>query len=69
MRRYLIVRVDSYEGEDTHIRCGDEAGSQRHLYCVVASDVDEHAQIVDSGYRTYAEAAAAWPEAAVANSK
>jgi hypothetical protein len=59
--RLAIVKVESYEGEDTFLRCGDER--QNYLYAVVAIDPDGTAEIVDSSYRTIREALQAWPEA------
>ena len=60
--RCVIVKIESYEGEDTFLRCGDER--QNHLFAVVAIDADGTAEIVDSSYRTMGEALQAWPEAA-----
>ena len=62
--RHVILRIDSYEGSDTFLRCGDER--QDYLYAIVAVDPDGAAEIVDSSYRSMAEAVEAWPEAAVA---
>lgn len=53
-----IVRIDSFEGRDTFLRCGTE--SQAHLFAVIAIDAHGGATIVDTGYRTHAEAARAW---------
>jgi hypothetical protein len=60
--RRVIVKIESYEGEDTFLQCGNEM--QDHLYAVVAIDPDGTAEIVDSSYRTMSEALQAWPEAA-----
>ncbi len=62
-KRHFIVRIESYEGRDTHLRCGDDDGEQDFLYCVVVVGNDGEAAIVDNGYRSHSEAAAAWPEA------
>ena len=59
--RLAIVKLESYEGEDTYFRCGNE--TQDYLYAIVAFGADGTADIVDSSYRTMAEAAEAWPEA------
>ncbi len=56
-----IVLLESFEGSDTFVRCGDEY--QQHLYCVVAINESEQAEIIDSGYRTVEEAAQAWSKA------
>ena len=60
--RLVIIKIESYEGEDTFLRCGDN--QQSHLYAVVAVDRDGTAEIVDSSYRTMNEALEAWPQAA-----
>lgn len=58
MLKRHIVMIESYEGTDTFLRCGNE--TQEHLFCVIAVD-DDGAEIVDNGYRTYDEALQAWP--------
>lgn len=65
MRRHVVPKVESYEGRDTFLRCGDDR--QDYLFCVVAVDDDDTAEVVDSGYRSRAEALKAWPEAARKN--
>lgn len=62
--RCVVVRIESYEGEDTSLRCGSD--QQNYLYAVVAVDPDGTAEIVDSSYTTLAEAIEAWPNAAPA---
>ncbi len=62
MERRFILRVESFEGSDTYVRCGDD--HQDYLFCVVSVDDDGYAEIMDSGYRSFDEAAKAWPEAA-----
>ncbi|MBX3403998.1 MAG: hypothetical protein KF699_11370 [Phycisphaeraceae bacterium] len=59
---HFIVRIESFDGRDTFLHCGN--GEQDHLFAVVGVDADGRAEIVDSAYRSYEEAAAAWPEAA-----
>lgn len=62
MDRQFIVKIESFEGNrDTYIRCGDDR--QDYLYCIVTIDDDGSAEIVDNGYRSFHEAAEAWPEA------
>jgi len=56
----FIVKLESYEGEDTFLRCGN--GEQDFLFAI-ALLVDGHLEIVDNGYRTQKEALEAWPEA------
>jgi hypothetical protein len=58
----VVVKIESYEGEDTFVRCGNSV--QTHIYAIVAVDRDGTAEIVDSSYRTMQEALQAWPEAA-----
>jgi hypothetical protein len=58
---HAIVKLESYEGRDTFVHCGDS--EQDYLYLVVAVYVDGTAEIVDSSYRTAKEANEAWPEA------
>ncbi len=60
--RYVVVKIESYEGSDTFLTCGDDR--QDHLFAIVAVDPDGTAEIVDSSYRTMSEALKAWPEAA-----
>ena len=62
MQNQFIVKIESFEGDDTYVRCGDDR--QDYLFCVVTVDAEDHAEIVDSGYRSFDEAAKAWPEAA-----
>jgi len=61
MERQFIVRVDSFEGRDTYLRCGDY--KQDHLFCVISIDGEGKPEIVDNGYRSFGEAAEAWPDA------
>jgi len=60
--RVVVVKIESYEGEDTFMRCGSDR--QDFLYAIVAVDLDGSAEIVDSSYRTLNEALSAWPQAA-----
>jgi len=66
MDRQFIVKIESFEGRDISIQCGD--GQQDYLYCVVNIDDDGSAEIVDNGYRSFSEAAKAWPDATNAKS-
>ncbi len=59
--RVVVIKIESYEGDDTFVRCGDE--QQDHLFAIVSIDPDGNAEIVDSSYRTMQEALEAWPEA------
>lgn len=59
--RYVIVKLESFEGNDTFLRCGDE--TRDYLFAVIAVEPDGTAEVVDSAYRSFGEAAAAWPEA------
>src|SRR5438270_5634702 len=59
--KYMIVKLESYDGDDTHLHCGDD--HQDYLYCIVTVDERGNAEMVDNGYRSYGEAAASWPEA------
>lgn len=65
MIQRFIVKIESFEGQDTYIRCG--SNDQAYLFAVVAVDEAGNAEIVDNGYRSHNEAALAWPEAASAN--
>lgn len=56
-----IVLLDSYEGDDSFVRCGDSM--QEYLYCIVSVASSGAAEIVDNGYRTIEEAVQAWPRA------
>jgi hypothetical protein len=33
MERQFIVKIESFEGKDTYVRCGDD--QQDYLFCVV----------------------------------
>lgn len=59
--RLVVVKLESFEGSDTFLRCGNEF--QEHLFTVISVHPDGSAEVVDSAYRTFAEAIAAWPEA------
>lgn len=59
--RFVIVKLESFEGRDTFLRCGDDR--RDYLFTVVAVARDGTAEVIDSGYRTFTEAADAWPEA------
>lgn len=59
--RLAVLKLESFEGSDTFLRCGDE--KRDYLFVIVAVDSDGTAEVVDSGYRTFAEAIEAWPEA------
>lgn len=61
MKRYFVLRIDSFEGDDTFLRCGNE--SQDFLYAVVLLTEKGQLEIVDSAYRSVDEAIEAWPEA------
>ena len=61
MKNLFIVKIESFEGRDTYVRCGDDR--QDYLFGVVSVDAEVHAEIVDNGYRSFDEAAEAWPEA------
>ena len=61
--RYFVLKIESYEAEDTFLRCGNE--TQEHLFAIIVVDSEGIAEIVDSSYRTAEEALAAWPEAAM----
>lgn len=67
MRRHFILKIESFEGDDTYVRCGDD--QQDYLFCVISIGDDGQAEIVDSGYRSINEAAEAWPEAAGSSGK
>jgi hypothetical protein len=57
-RAHFLMKLESYEGEDTFVRCGDE--TQDYIYCIVSIDDDGDAEIIDSGYRSRQEAISAW---------
>jgi hypothetical protein len=56
--RYCLLKIESYEGSDTFIRCGDE--TLDYIYCVVFIDDKGEAEIIDAGYRSRQEALSAW---------
>lgn len=59
--RLVVLKLESFEGKDTFLRCGDD--TRDYLFTIVAVDPDGSAEVIDSGYRTFAEAVEAWPEA------
>ena len=61
MARQHILLIESFDGDDTHLHCGDD--QQDYLFCVVVQDEGGRLEIVDSGYRSLAEATEAWPDA------
>ncbi|NUN49663.1 MAG: hypothetical protein HUU15_12625 [Candidatus Brocadiae bacterium] len=61
-RTHYIVKIESFEGADRHLWCGDDDSGQDYLFCVVAAQEDGTAEIVDTGYRTLQEVQEAWPE-------
>jgi hypothetical protein len=65
--RHVVLKIESYEGQDTYLRCGDD--QQDFLYAVIAVNPDGTAEVVDSSYRTLAEAFETWPEAKPWNGK
>ena len=67
MQRHFIVKLESFEGRDTYVRCGDD--QQDHLHCVISIDDDGSAEIVDNDYRSFREATIAWPDATFAKRK
>lgn len=60
-QRVFVIKIESYEGEDTFLRCGDD--QQDYLYAIIAIGDDGTAEFVDSSYRSLGEALEAWPEA------
>ena len=65
MGQQFIVKIESFDGRDTYLHCGND--HQDYLFCVVRVG-DDGADIVDSGYRSFGEAAEAWPDATNAKS-
>ncbi len=61
MEREYIIKIESFEGRDTYIQCGNDR--QDYLFCIVSIGDDGDAEIVDSGYRSFSEAGRAWPDA------
>ena len=57
MKKYYILKLDSYEGEGSSLMVNaDGAGSMYVVLCVDGKS----AEIVDWGYRTVAELLEAW---------
>ena len=65
MKNHVILRIESFEGQDTFIRCG--SADQDFLFAIVLIDDFGKAEIIDGAYRSYEEAASAWPEASQSN--
>ena len=60
--KHYIIAVEPLDGEDVQIYIESEGEANATVYAVVAVDT-RGASIVDSGYRSVAEARQAWPEA------
>lgn len=60
-QRVFVIKIESYEGDDTFLRCGDD--QQDYLYAIIEIGEDGTADIVDSSYRSLGEALEAWPQA------
>lgn len=58
-RKYFVLKLESFDGKDTFVHCGDI--HQDFLFCVAVTDTDGTAAVVDSGYRNEGEAREAWP--------
>lgn len=61
MGRNFIVRLDSYDGDDTFLHCGDT--TKDYLFAIVHVSRSGNAVVVDIGYRSLEEAIEAWPDA------
>jgi hypothetical protein len=63
--RYFIVKLDTFEGEDTafYLLGADP------MWIVISTNQATGAEVVDCGYRSVKEAAEAWPEAVVPERK
>lgn len=59
--QFVVVKLESFEGSDTFLQCGDDM--RDHLFAIIAVEPDGSAEVVDSAYRTFDEAIEAWPEA------
>jgi hypothetical protein len=57
-----IIELEALDGEETVIHLEADGESVPRLWAVVRADAGG-AGIVDNGYRSLAEARAAWPEA------
>jgi hypothetical protein len=57
----FVVRIESYDGDDTFLRCGD--GKQDFLFAIAALNGIGGLEIMDQGYRSEVEALKAWPDA------
>jgi len=62
-RAYFIVRIQSYEGDDSALACVVDGQPAEAMYAVVVV-ADGRAAVVDYGYPSLSDAGAAWPEAA-----
>lgn len=57
-----IIEISRLDGDDTKIILEADGTQRKFLFAVVAVD-RKGAGIIDIGYRTVAEARAAWPDA------
>lgn len=61
----FIIEVHQFDGDDTQIEVTNNSGigDEKTIYCVGQLGPDKVVRFIDEGYRTVAEAKAAWPEA------
>ena len=58
--KHFILKIENFEGKDTHITCGDYEGRQNFVYCIVVTNDDGTAEILDCGYRSEREIRDSW---------
>ena len=57
MKKYYILRIDSYSGKQSFLLCN--SGSENFMYAVLLVD-EENAEIIDMGYSSKAKLVEAW---------
>ena len=57
-----ILEIEAYNGDDTSVALFSDGEAVDSLWCILVVDASG-AHVVDSGYRSFAEAKIAWPDA------
>lgn len=53
--KYYVMKIQSYDGRDNQLHCGDRRRTQDFLYCIVKTIGPDTAELWDCGYRSEAE--------------
>ncbi len=59
-KKYYILKLESYCGEYSSLQCDSEGNDCMYCICLI---VDNRAEIIDYGYKSFEQAQSTWPEA------